>query len=138
MVSIAAGAKSLDNHRNLFAAWNRWLDRGAPFAVLRIFVDTLALVHPESGARLAKRWLGDNAERMRHSVLGIASIVPASAYEKMSRMDIEKAYGVPGGVFLDRNDALLWLATQVFAPRGMKFDRAGAKAALSGVAAEKV
>jgi hypothetical protein len=133
IISLTAGAQSLENQRDFFAALNRWLDRGQPFAVLRLFADAEALVHPEGGARLAKQWLQDNVARMRHSVLGIASVVPESAFEKMSRMDIEKAFGGPGGVFRDHGSALTWLAEQVFKPRAMAFDLAGIEAILLGL-----
>jgi hypothetical protein len=134
-IALAAGAQSLEDQRAFLAMWNGWLGRGTSFAVLRLFVDTEALAHPEGGARLAKQWMQDNAARIRQSVMGLASIVPASAYEKMSRMDIEKAFGVPGGVFRDEDGALTWLAGQVFEPRGVEFDRASVEEVLHSLMA---
>jgi hypothetical protein len=135
VLSVAAGAQTLEDQRAFLGDWTRWLDRGEPFAVLRLFGSSEALVHPEGGARMAKQWMQDNGARMRQTVMGIASVVPASDHERMSRMDIEKAFGVPGGMFADLDAALLWLDGRVFRPRGLALDRAAAAAAASRLAA---
>lgn len=44
-------------------------------------------------------WIGDNRARIRHSVPGLCRHRAGKAYEKMSRMKIEKVFGLPGGVF---------------------------------------
>ncbi len=100
--------------RRFGGALTIWLERAAPFAAPRVFADAEALRHTENGAFPANQWMENNAGRMCHSLMGLASVVPPSAHEKMARMNVEKAVGAKGGIFLDRHDALASLAEQVF------------------------
>jgi hypothetical protein len=123
-------APTMEEQVAFLAEWDRWLDRGEPFAVLRVFASEAALTHPEGGAREAKQWMQRNGERIRHHVMGLASVVPPSQYERMSRMDMARAFGVPAAVFADTAAALAWLEDDVFRSHALPLDRVAAEAAL--------
>jgi hypothetical protein len=73
---------------------------------------------------------------MRHSVLGFTSIMQTSAYQRMSRMHIERAFGVPARFFRDHDSVLLRLSEWVFEPRDLTFDRTGIEAVLPRLTVE--
>jgi hypothetical protein len=64
-----------------------------PFAVFRVFAAEAALVHPEGGARAAKRWPGANGERIRHHAMGLASGAPPSRHLVRSYPDVRIRLG---------------------------------------------
>ncbi|NLR97627.1 hypothetical protein HGP17_12480 [Rhizobium sp. P38BS-XIX] len=111
VLSAAQGAMSLDEQLDFLSDWTAWLDRGETFATLRVFTDSDALRRPEGSAREAKAWLQSNGERIRQLVIGMATVVPSSALEEMSRMNAEKLFGVPAQMFDDVNEATMWLAS---------------------------
>lgn len=121
-ISVVAGQYTREDLRRFGGALTIWLERAAPFAVPRVFADAEALRHTEDGASLANQWMENKAGRICHSVIGLASVVPASAHEKMARMNVEKAVGAKGGIFLDRHGALASLAEQVFTLGDPAFD----------------
>jgi hypothetical protein len=138
ILSLAEGEQTLADQQAFLADWNSWLDRDEAFAVLRLFTLPAALVHPEGGARLAKEWMRDNQARIRRSVLGLASVVPESAYARMSRMNMAKAFGVPAAIFRAQGPALDWLETEAFGRQGRVFPRAAVQAALARSAAGRL
>ena len=105
VISVSAGLQTIEGMRAFTDDWNRWLDRGEPFASLRVFADADALVHPEGSAQSAKQWLQERGADIRRHMMGMASVVPADQYEKMRKMDVEKLFGVPASTFADA-DAL--------------------------------
>ena len=121
-MSVVADQYTQEDLRRFGGALTIWLERAAPFAVLQVFADAEALRHAEGGASLANRWMENNAGRMCHSVIGLASVVPASTHEKMPSLNVEKAVGAKGGIFLDRQGALASLAVQAFTLRDPVFD----------------
>jgi len=131
VISVASGAPTPDEHAVFLTEWTGRLDRGEPFAVLRQFTSAAALIHPEGGARRAKQWMEDNGVRIRRTVIALASVMQADEYERMKKMNIEKAFGVPGGIFADADAALSWLGADVFQPRGLPLDPAAVRAVLS-------
>lgn len=124
VVTLSKGASTLDETREFFDVWNRWLDEGKPFITIRRFLDEDALAHPEGSAREVKQWLQQNAQRIREQVLGMVNIVPESVYEQASRMDAEKLFRVPAGTFSNVDAALHWLEDRVIRPNQLDFDRA--------------
>jgi hypothetical protein len=134
VVTVARGAMTLEEQIGFLGDWNRWLDRGEPFATLRLFADEQSLVHPEGGAREARNWLQANAARLRAQVRGMATIVPASHLERISRMDAERLFGVPARSFGEVEAALDWMDETLRKP--LAFDRARVRAALTALAAE--
>jgi len=135
VLTVAIGQSSLREHEAFLAAWTSWLDRGEPFAVLRTFASQDALVHPDGGARMAKQWMQDNGERIRQTVAALVSVVPATEYERMRKMNVEKLFGVPGAVFSSSSEALAWLDAGVFQRRGWSIDHGAVEAALSSLLA---
>jgi hypothetical protein len=129
VLTLARGAPTLGDQIAFLAEWSRWLDRNERFATLRLFFDADALAHPEGGAREAKTWLKENAERVRRLVLGLATIVPAGEFERMSRIDAEKLFGAPARVFRDIDGALAWL-DGLLRPNEIAIDLAAVRAAL--------
>jgi hypothetical protein len=130
VVSVSAGLQTVQSLDAFAQDWSRWLDRGEPFAILRVFADADSLVHPEGGARNAKRWLQERGKDIRRGMLGMASVVPADQYEKMRSMNIEKLLGVPARIFANTDDALAWLGEEVMAPRGLRLDALAVHAAI--------
>jgi hypothetical protein len=130
VISVSAGLQTLEGMQAFTEDWNRWLDRGEPFASLRVFADADALVHPEGSAQSARQWLQERGADIRSHMMGMASVVPADQYEKMRKMNVEKLFGVPASIFADADDALVWLGERVMAPRGLPFDLAAVRAVI--------
>lgn len=110
VIHVSAGLQTLDDLQRLSDDWSHWLQRNQPFAVLRLFVDADALVHPEGSAQQAKQWLQRSGDDIRRLVMGMAHTVPASHYDKMRKMNVEKLFGVPGAIFADTDidAAIAW------------------------------
>lgn len=130
VISVSSGLQTLESMQAFTQDWNGWLDRGQPFASLRVFADADALVHPEGSAKSAKQWLQERGGDIRRHMMGMASVVPADQYEKIRKMNVEKLFGVPASTFADTDDALAWLSERVMAPRGLPFDLAAVRAAI--------
>jgi hypothetical protein len=120
VIATYSAAMTLDDYRAQLAQWHAWLATGERFAVLRVFATSEALTHPEGSAQLSKQWLQDTRPRLQQSVLGMATVVPPAHYEQLQRMQMEKAFGVPGKVFQHVDDALAWLGNEVLAPAGLE------------------
>ncbi|MFS2054066.1 hypothetical protein ACEN8K_35100, partial [Variovorax sp. CT11-76] len=95
VISVSSGLQTLEDMQVFTEDWNRWLDRGEPFASLRVFADADALVHPEGSAQSAKQWLQARGADIRRHMMGMASVVPPDQYEKIRKMNVEKLFGVP-------------------------------------------
>lgn len=130
VISVASGPTSLEELTSFTEDWGRWLTHGERFATLRIFADTESLVHPEGSAKKGKQWLQEQGEAIRQQVSGMATVVPASEYERMRKMNVEKLYGVPAATFADVPSALAWLDERVFTPQDIRFEQATIAAAV--------
>lgn len=135
VISVSSGLQTLESMQAFTEDWNRWLDRGEPFASLRVFADADALVHPEGSAQSAKQWLQERGADIRRHMMGMASVVPADQYDKIRKMNVEKLFGVPASTFADADDALVWLGERVMTPRGLSFDLAAVRAAIGAARA---
>lgn len=130
VITVTSGLQTLEALQAFTEDWNGWLDRGEPFACLRVFADAQALVHPEGSARSAKQWLQERGGDIRRHMMGMASVVPADQYEKIRKMNVEKLFGVPASTFADADDALIWLGERVMAPHGLPIDLAAVRRAI--------
>ena len=130
VLTAARGAMTLADHIDFLDDWNRWFDRGEPFAAFRVFADDDALAHPDGAARAAKTWLQKNSGRMQALVLGMATVVPPAHFDRLSRMDAQKLFGVPARTFADIGEALDWLETAILKPKAIPLDRAAIHASL--------
>ena len=138
VISVSSGLQTLESMRVFTEDWSRWLDRGEPFASLRVFADADALVHPEGSAQSAKQWLQERGADIRRHMMGMASVVPADQYEKIRKMNVEKLFGVPASTFASTDDALVWLGERVLAPRGLQLDAVAVHAAIGAARATPV
>ena len=130
VISVSTGLQTLESMQAFTEDWNRWLDRGEPFISLRVFADADALVHPEGGAQRAKQWLQARGADIRRHMMGMASVVPADQFEKISKMNVEKLFGIPASTFARTDEALAWLRERVMAPRGLVLDAAAVRTAI--------
>lgn len=130
VISVSAGLQTLESMQAFTEDWNRWLDRGEPFVSLRVFTDADALVHPEGSAQRAKQWLQARGADIRRHMMGMASVVPADQFEKISKMNVEKLFGIPASTFARTDEALAWLRERVMAPRGLVLDAAAVRTAI--------
>ena len=138
VISVSSGLQTLESMRVFTEDWSRWLDRGEPFASLRVFADADALVHPEGSAQSAKQWLQERGADIRRHMMGMASVVPADQYEKIRKMNVEKLFGVPASTFASTDDALVWLGERVLGPRGLQLDAVAVHAAIGAARATPV
>lgn len=122
VVSVSSGAPTYDDLLEFNKAWSGWLDRGSPFAVMRILADTQSHTQPPGGAKEKKGWLQKNGERIRSRVIGMATVVPAEIFADVSKMDAQKLFGVPARSFVSVEDALAWL-TPLLDAESMRLDR---------------
>jgi hypothetical protein len=107
------GASTSDEQQAFFAEWSGWLDRGAPFATLRVFQDDASLERPSGGAKDAKLWLQENGDRIKQQVIGMSTVVPPSRFDEMSRMNAEKLFGVPAQTFATVEPAVAWIVARL-------------------------
>jgi len=122
VITLEQGPASLDDTRALFDAWNGWLARGEPFAILRIFTDSELPLPAPGAAQLFKPWLQQQGAAIRQQVIGMATVVPASALERVRKMNAEKLFGVPAVSFAEIPAALDWLRDTAFAAKGWTLD----------------
>lgn len=121
VLTQAQGAATLDDNVLFLNTWADWLDRGEPFATFRIFADMDALSRPDGGAKAAKAWLQENADRIKQLIIGMATVIPEEAMEQHGKMDAEKLFGVPARTFSNANDAMIWILS-LMAARGFVID----------------
>jgi len=117
VLSVEQGAPSLADVQALQQNWNHWLARGERFASLRVLCDVDTLTHPPGSAQSMKAWLQTSLAAIRAQVLGMATVVPASALESLRKMNAEKLFGVPAALFDNVPDALAWLQETVWQPQ---------------------
>jgi hypothetical protein len=110
-ILMLEGSQSLEQHDQMLGIWNAWFDRNERFISLRIYLDESSLDQVPGVGRVTKQWLKAGAsENMRRLVSCMAIAVPPSRFEAMNRQSVEKAFGIPGGVFPNPDDALDWIA----------------------------
>lgn len=133
VITVAQGAPSLPETEAFIQDWNRWLARGEPFATLRVFVDAQALTQPPGSPQLVKQWLQEKNLDVRAQVKGMATVVPPSEYERLSKMNAEKLFGVPAATFSDLAASLEWMRKRVYVPRGLRLDVEGVTATVQAL-----
>ncbi|MFT0213473.1 hypothetical protein VQ643_12835 [Pseudomonas sp. F1_0610] len=119
IITVEQGEPTLTQLQQFIQDWGKWLQSGESFATLRIFSDAESLIHPEGSGPIVKRWFQASSQAIRTNVLGMANVVPASEYTRMSKMNAEKLFGVPAATFADIPSALAWLKERVL---GNKLD----------------
>ncbi|MBU2892319.1 hypothetical protein KO495_03155 [Colwellia sp. D2M02] len=108
------GQQTLVEHSKSLLLWDNLLSQKSELIVLRIFTDNAALIHPKGAGKVTNRWLESGAKQaIQQQVLAMINIVPEQAYKKMQHMSVEKVFGVPGGIFKSKGEALHWLDNNV-------------------------
>lgn len=114
ITTVASGPATIEEYDGFFEQWAQWLQQDQPFATLRIFMDGDSLTHPAGSAQQSKLWLQQWGASIREKVTGMATVVPADLYPKVSKMNAEKLFGVPAQTFDTIPAALQWLEEQIF------------------------
>lgn len=120
VVGIYREAATLEAYQAQLDRWQGWLAREAPFALLRVYATPESLAQPEGSAVIGKNWLVQNRPLLQRWVLGMATVVlPPQDYARLRHMKVEKAFGVPGGVFATQEEAIAWLQREIFGAAGI-------------------
>lgn len=110
-LTVMSGEATLDEHLASLQAWDDWFSNAQPFHVIRVYLDAGSLHHPDGAAQATQRWMSEGAaENMRTLVQSMLIVVPPGQYERMQKMSVRKAFGIPGGIFPSLDDAFAWLA----------------------------
>jgi hypothetical protein len=110
-LTLVSGEATLEEHLESLDAWNQWFSKAQPFHVIRVYLDDGSLRHPDGAAQATQRWMSEGAaEHMRKLVQSMLIVVPPDQYERMQKMSVRKAFGIPGGLFPSLDEAYAWLA----------------------------
>lgn len=111
-VTVARGGCTLEMHLNSLHAWDEWFNKAEPFVVIRVYNDEASLQHPKGAGPATQKWLKEGAsEQMQQHVQAMLIVVPEQQFERMQRMSVQKAFGIPGAVVKSLDDAHTWLMT---------------------------
>lgn len=106
---VARGEPTLEQHFESLAAWDEWFSRAEPFRVIRVYCDNASLHHAKGAAQATQEWLNAGAaEKMRELVQSMLIVVPPDRHGSMAKMSVQKAFGVPGGLFPSLEAAFAW------------------------------
>lgn len=122
---IAHGEPSLAQHLDSLALWDTWFARAQPFHVIRIFLDAASLDAAKGAPQATQRWMSEGAAaQIREWVQSMSIVVPADQYDRMQKMSVRKAFGIPGGLFRSLDEAFAWLEKPPEVVAGTPVDRA--------------
>lgn len=106
---VARGEPTLEQHFESLVAWDEWFSRAEPFRVIRVYCDNASLYHAKGAAQATQEWLKSGAaEKMRELVQSMLIVVPPDRHGSMAKMSVQKAFGVPGGLFPSLEAAFAW------------------------------
>jgi hypothetical protein len=133
VVSIIDSRTKEADLRDVAARWRDWLSWDEPFAALQIFPggDSTLLAERD---RWLSWWLDGQRRAIRSNVMGLASVIPGSCYEKVPQMGAHSIFGIPAATFASLHTALSWLEARAFRPHDLVFNRSAVEANLAGVA----
>lgn len=133
VVTVLRGVPTLEDQQDLFSMMDAALDRGEFFATLRVYADEDALARPQGSGQESKAWFQNNGERLKSLVLGMATVMPANRVEERNKVGTQKMTGSPAMAFGDVAQAVDWLASEVFAPKGIQIDSAAINQAVTAL-----
>ncbi|CAM3831048.1 MULTISPECIES: hypothetical protein [Pseudoalteromonas] len=111
-ITVARGECTLEMHLNSLQAWDIWFKKAEPFVVVRVYSDEESLQHPKGAGPATQKWLKEGAaEQMQQHVQAMLIVVPEQQFERMQKMSVQKAFGIPGAVVKSLDDAHAWLMT---------------------------
>ena len=109
-LEIAYGQPTLQQHMQALKFWDAWFARAEPFHVVRVFLDAASIRHPKGAAQATKGWMkAGAAARISCLVQSMLIVAPADQFAHMRKMSVQKAFGIPGGLFPSLDDAFAWL-----------------------------
>lgn len=121
VVGVYRDEATLEAYQAQFDRWQGWFARGQPFALLRVYATPESLTHPEGSAAAGKTWLMQNRPLLQRWVIGMPTVIlPPRDYVRLKKMQVQKAFGVPGGTFASVDEAITWLQREVFGVRGLQ------------------
>lgn len=113
VIQIAQGLQDLGLHEKMLAAWDSWFARQDSVVVLRIYRDAASLEHAPGVAKVTKAWMqAGAAENIRRYISAMPIVVPPENYASMADIDVDRVFGVPGGIFAEFDAALAWLSAR--------------------------
>ncbi|CAH9051236.1 hypothetical protein PSECIP111854_00705 [Pseudoalteromonas sp. CIP111854] len=116
-VTVAQGSCDLQMHKQSLENWNTWFAHKKPFCVLRVYLDEPSLVHPKGAGPITQQWLAEGAaENMQELVQAMLIVVPPCEHERMSKMSVQKAFGIDGAILASIEQAIDWLAAKNLLP----------------------
>ena len=121
VVGVYREEATLQAYQAQLDSWQAWFAREQPFALLRVYATPGSLAHPEGSAAAGKSWLAQNRPLLQRWVIGMATVIlPPQDYARLRNMQVEKAFGVPGGVFASVEEAIAWLQGEVSGIRDLQ------------------
>ncbi|QTD43617.1 hypothetical protein [Ottowia testudinis] len=121
VVGVYREEATLQAYQAQLDSWQAWFAREQPFALLRVYATHGSLAHPEGSAAAGKSWLAQNRPLLQRWVIGMATVIlPPQDYARLKNMQVEKAFGVPGGVFASVEEAIAWLQGEVSGIRDLQ------------------
>lgn len=110
---IAQGKPSIEQHIASLKSWDNWFNNNKPFHVIRFFKDSDSLEIPNGAGKMTQTWMAEGADmKFRSLVKSMCIVVPKHKYNKMKKMNINKVFGIPGGIFSSINDVFEWFNEQ--------------------------
>lgn len=109
-----SGEQSLEEHKRMLEEWQQLFTRQQKFIAVRIFHDDISVNHSREIGQLTWKWLNDGANKaIQERALAILNITPQASYAKMKNKNVERVFGVPGGIFKNTQDANQWLDNNI-------------------------
>ena len=119
-LTLNRGEATLAQHLGSLANWDAWFARAEPFHVIRVYLDADSLKHPAGAGPATQRWMQEGAaEQMRLWVQSMVIVVPPESYERMKKMSVNKAFGIPGALFPSLEAAYAWLTKPTEPVKGL-------------------
>lgn len=115
VVQVSKGPQDLALHESMLAAWDACFARAEPIVMLRVYRDLDSLEHQPKIAKATKAWMqAGAAAAIRRYVAAMPIVVPAASHDKMGALNVERVFGVPGGIFPELAAACAWLRQNDF------------------------
>ncbi|PSK92678.1 hypothetical protein [Taibaiella chishuiensis] len=110
ILSLSRGPMSLPTYLEALNNWSAFLDWQEPVVWLRVFDHAALHAGSDREATLAgKAWMARYKDAISRYVQGIIFLVPEVDYPKLSKMNMQKAFGAKGLVCADIEDAFTWI-----------------------------
>ncbi|MBD5771176.1 hypothetical protein [Marinomonas colpomeniae] len=110
-LTIAQEKLTFEQHIESLEGWNTWFERNEPFHVIRFYADKASLEQASGVGKATLEWMKKGADIKFHTLVkSMSIIVPPDQYHRMSKMNVPKVFGIPGGIFPSLEEAFIWLS----------------------------